>query len=125
MNDINHYGPGTMDILLSLALLQQGGEAPARTGSGLISFLPMVIIFFIFWVMIIVPQRRQAKAHAEMVAALQKGDQVVTAGGIIGTVTLVRDDQVEVRSGTSTVIVERARVTRRIDPAGAGPAKQG
>jgi preprotein translocase subunit YajC len=112
-----------MDILVSLAMLQ--GEAPARTGSGLLSFLPMVIIFIIFWMMIIVPQKRQAKAHAAMVSALQKGDQVVTAGGIIGTVTAVRDDQIEVRSGTSTVIVERARVTRRIDPAGAGPAKQG
>lgn len=110
-----------MDIL-SLAMLQAQGQA----GSSLYSFLPFVIIFFIFWVMIIVPQRRQAKAHAEMVAALQKGDQVVTAGGIIGTVTAVRDDQVEVRSGSSTLLVERARVTRRIDPAAAaGPAKQG
>lgn len=109
-----------MDILM-LGMLQ--GEAPARTGGGLISFLPMIIIFFIFWVMIIVPQRRQAKAHAEMVQALQKGDQVVTAGGIIGTITAVRDDQIEVRSGTSTVIVERARVTRTISAG--GPAKQG
>lgn len=109
-----------MDILM-LGMLQ--GEAPARTGGGLISFLPMIIIFFIFWVMIIVPQRRQAKAHAEMVAALQKGDQVVTAGGIIGVVTAVRDDQIEVRSGTSTVVVERARVTRRVDPTATGPAK--
>lgn len=108
-----------MDIFM-LAMLQ--GEAPARTGSGLMSFLPMVIIFVIFWMLIIVPQRRQSKAHAEMVAALQKGDQVVTAGGLVGTVTAVRDDSVELRTGSSTVVVERARVTRRLDPAGAAKA---
>ncbi len=108
-----------MDIL-SLAMLQ----AQPQQGNSLLGFLPFVIIFFIFWVMIIVPQRRQAKAHAELVAALQKGDQVVTAGGIIGTVTMVRDDQVEVRSGSSTLVVERSRVTRKLNAAGVGPAKQ-
>ena len=110
-----------MDIL-SLAMLQ---AAQPQQGAGLMGFLPFVIIFIIFWMMIIVPQKRQAKAHAAMVAALQKGDQVVTAGGIIGTVTMVREDQVELRSGSSTLVVERARVTRRIDAAGVGPAKQG
>jgi preprotein translocase subunit YajC len=110
-----------MDNLFTLSLAQ---AQPAQ-GNPLFSMLPFVILFFLFWVMIIVPQRRQAKAHAEMVAALQKGDQVVTAGGIIGTITAVRDDAVEVRSGTATVVVERARVTRRADAAAAAPVKQG
>lgn len=108
-----------MDIFM-LAMLQ--AEAPARTGSGLMSFLPMVIIFVIFWMLIIVPQRRQAKAHAAMVSALQKGDQVVTAGGLVGSITAVRDDMVELRTGSATVMVERGRVTRRLDPAGAAKA---
>ncbi|HEX6041787.1 preprotein translocase subunit YajC [Longimicrobium sp.] len=94
---------------LVLSMLQ----APARAGGGLISILPLVVLFFLFWIMIIVPQRRQAKTHAEMVAALQKGDQVVTAGGLIGTITMVRDDSVELRTGSSTVVVERARISRR------------
>lgn len=105
-----------MDIL-SLALMQQA--QPQAGGNPLFSMLPLVILFFLFWVMIIVPQRRAAKAHAEMVAALQKGDQVVTAGGLIGTVTGVRDEQIEVRTGTATVVVERSKVTRKITP---GPA---
>lgn len=105
-----------MDILL-LALIQ-GTEAPASRGSGTLMLLPYIIIFFVFWVMIIVPQRRQAKAHLEMVQALQKGDQVVTAGGIVGVVTALRDDQVEVRSGSSTVIVERSKISRRVDAGG-------
>ncbi|HEU0300029.1 MAG TPA: preprotein translocase subunit YajC [Longimicrobium sp.] len=103
-----------MDILF-LAMIQATGETPARTGGGFLGFLPLIILFFLFWVMIIVPQRRQARAHQDMVAALQKGDQVVTAGGLIGVITSVRDDSVELRTGSSTVVVERARVTRRVD----------
>lgn len=99
-------------------------QAQPSTGGGFLSILPLVVLFFLFWVMIIVPQRRQAKAHAAMVAALQKGDQVVTAGGLIGTITMVRDDSVELRTGTSTVVVERARITRLAN-APAPAAKQG
>jgi preprotein translocase subunit YajC len=107
-----------MELLL-LGMLQ----ADQQRSNPLIGAMPILIMVLLFWVMVIVPQRRQAKAHAAMVQGLQKGDQVVTAGGIIGTITAVRDDQIEVRSGTSTVIVERARVTRTISAG--GPAKQG
>ena len=108
-----------MDILFALTLAQ----APQR--NPLIGMLPFVVLFALFWIMIIVPQKRQAKAHAEMVAALQTGDQVVTAGGLIGTITAVRDDSVELRTGSSTVVVERARVTRRADTPAAPAARQG
>jgi preprotein translocase subunit YajC len=108
---------------MELSLLSLIQAQPAS--NGLISILPLVVLFFLFWVMIIVPQRRQAKAHAEMVAGLQKGDQVATAGGLIGTITMVRDDSVELRTGTSTVVVERARITRRVDAAAPAAAKQG
>lgn len=107
-----------MDIL-NLAMLQAESRPQ---GGGFMGFLPLIILFFLFWVMIIVPQRRQAKAHLEMVQALQKGDQVVTAGGLIGVIVNVRDDTVEVKTGTATVVVERSRITRRIDPAAARQA---
>jgi preprotein translocase subunit YajC len=109
-----------METLL-LAMIQT--EAPAQRGSGLFSMLPLIVLFFLFWVMIIVPQRRQAKAHLEMVQALQKGDQVVTAGGIIGVITGLRDDQVEVRTGSSTVVVERSKISRRVDASAAAASK--
>ncbi|HEX2206618.1 MAG TPA: preprotein translocase subunit YajC [Longimicrobium sp.] len=102
-----------MDILLWL--IQAAEQQAPRQGGTLMGFLPLVILFFLFWVMIIVPQRRQAKAHLEMVQALQKGDQVVTAGGLIGVITGVRDDAVEIKTGSSSVVVERARITRRMD----------
>lgn len=100
-----------MDILLLAQAQPQGG--------GFMGFLPLIVLFFLFWIMIIVPQRRQAKAHLELVQALQKGDNVVTAGGLVGVITGVRDDAVEVRTGTATVVVERSKITRRVDPAAA------
>jgi preprotein translocase subunit YajC len=87
--------------------------AQAQGANPFVSFLPLIILFFLFWVMIIVPQRKQAKAHTEMVAALQKGDRVVTMGGLVGEVVALRDDEVQLKTGTSTVVVERARIARK------------
>jgi preprotein translocase subunit YajC len=104
-----------MDILL-LALIQ--GEPAPQRGGGTLMLLPYIILFALFWMMIIVPQRRQAKAHLAMVQALQKGDQVVTAGGLVGVITNLRDDAVEVKTGTATVVVERSKIARRTDAGG-------
>lgn len=84
--------------------------AQAQGGNAFISFLPLILLF---WVMIILPQRKQAKAHAGMVAGLEKGDRVVTMGGLIGEVVALRDDEVQLKTGTSTVVVERARIARK------------
>jgi preprotein translocase subunit YajC len=99
-------------------------QAPAQGGNPILSFMPMIILFVIFWVIVMVPQRRQAKAHQEMVASLQRGDQVVTAGGLIGEITAVKDDQVQLKSGQSTVVVERSKVARRVGPVPAGAEKK-
>lgn len=98
-----------MDLVLLLAQAE-----PARGGNPIVGLLPIIILFFLFWVMIIVPQRRQAKEHAAMVAAVQKGDMVVTSGGLIGEITGVKDDQLQLKTGTSVVVVERARIARKL-----------
>ncbi len=85
----------------------------ASTQSPLITFLPIAAMLAIFYFILIVPQRRQMKQHQALLASLQKGDQVVTAGGLIGEITGIRDDQVTMRTGTSTVVVEKARVLRK------------
>ena len=105
-----------MDILL-LAMIQAGqtGQAAPARGNIAQSLMLPVILMGLFWIILIVPQRRAAKAHLEMVQALQKGDQVVTAGGLVGVISGVRDDQVEVRTGTATVVVERSKIARRVD----------
>ena len=70
-------------------------EAPAPGGMGqLMSFAPLVILFVIFYFLLIRPQQKKAKEHREMVSKLEKGDAVVTSGGIHGTITGVAEDAV-------------------------------
>ncbi|MBU0952020.1 MAG: preprotein translocase subunit YajC [Elusimicrobia bacterium] len=60
-------------------------------------FLPLIMIFFIFYFLMIRPQQRKEKERKKMIAALKKGDKVVTAGGIYGTVTGIKIDIVELK----------------------------
>jgi preprotein translocase subunit YajC len=77
------------------AYAQAAGTAPA--GAGLIEgLLPLVLIVVIFWFLILRPQNKKMKAHREMVNNVRRGDTVVTAGGLIGKVAKVREDDNEV-----------------------------
>ncbi|MEO7277194.1 MAG: preprotein translocase subunit YajC [Sphingomicrobium sp.] len=82
---------------LSTSFIQ---AAPAGDSSGtaqfLVGVLPWVFIFAIFYVLMIRPQQRRVKAHQAAVAAVKKGDEVVTAGGIRGRVTKTGDEEAEV-----------------------------
>ncbi|MEM8774843.1 MAG: preprotein translocase subunit YajC [Pseudomonadota bacterium] len=76
-------------------------------------FVPLILIFAIMWFLLIRPQQKKIKEHQAMVAALRRGDQVVTAGGMIGKVTKVKDDEeveVEIASGVK-VRVKRATIS--------------
>jgi len=82
--------------------------APAGGDSGLISLLPLVLIFVVFYFLLIRPQQKKMKAHKALVDALRRGDQVVTGGGLIATVTKVLDDtkvQVEIAEGVRVRVV--------------------
>ncbi len=95
-------------MLASIVILQAAPSAPAW-----MSALPMVLIMAIFWFLIIVPQRRQQKAHKAMVQSLKRGDEVVTVGGLVGEIVGVKDDLINLRTGQVTVVVERERIARR------------
>jgi preprotein translocase subunit YajC len=97
----------------TLILAQQQGANP------LVSLFPLIILFVLFYLLIIMPQRRQQKEHQRMVDALQKGDQVVTNGGLIGEIVGLKEDQLLLKTGQSTVVVERQRIARRTAGAGA------
>jgi preprotein translocase subunit YajC len=71
-------------MLISSAYAQAAGGMP---GGDLMAFLPMVAIFVVFYFLLIRPQQKRAKEAKAMLAALQKGDEVVTAGGIVGKVS--------------------------------------
>ncbi len=80
-------------------------------GSGIGQFIPLILIFVIFYFFLIRPQQKKVKEHKAMVDGLKKGDKIVTSGGITGTITRVIDnDKVEVEI-TDNVIVEVVRGT--------------
>ena len=75
----------------------------------LIQLMPLFLIFAIFYFLLIRPQQRRAKAHKEMVAAVQRGDKIVSSGGIRGKVMKVIGDtdvEVEISSGVNVVIIK-------------------
>ena len=82
--------------------------APSGGAAFFIQMAPLLFVFIIFYVLMIRPQQRRAKAHAAAIAAVQKGDEVITAGGIRGKVTKVSDDEVEVEiaAGTKVKVVK-------------------
>jgi len=79
--------------------------------SGIGQFIPLILIFVIFYFFLIRPQQKKVKEHKAMVESLKKGDKVVTSGGITGTISRVIDnDKVEVEIADN-VIVEVVRGT--------------
>jgi preprotein translocase subunit YajC len=81
---------------------------------GLESLIPLILIFGIMYFLLIRPQQKKLKEHQAMIAALRRGDQVITGGGLIGKVTKVKDEgnevEVEIATGV-TVRVVRSTIT--------------
>ena len=100
-------------MLVTPAYAQAAGAA----GPSLIAQLPFFIaIFAIFYFLLIRPQQKKLKEHQAMVEALRRGDQVVTAGGLVGKVTKVRDDgevEVEVADGVTVRVIKHTIQTVR------------
>ena len=83
--------------------------ATGGDGSGMLQLLPLVLIFVVFYVLLIRPQQKKMKEHRNMVAAVRRGDRVVTGGGLIGTVTKVVSDtevQIELAEGVRVRVVK-------------------
>ncbi len=69
-------------------------------GQGIAQFIPLILIFVIFYFFLIRPQQKRVKEHKAMVQSLKRGDEIITSGGIIGTIERVmEDDRIEVIIG--------------------------
>jgi preprotein translocase subunit YajC len=87
----------------------------AQTGGvGAAFLIQLLAIVAIFYFLLIMPQRREAKRHREMLAALKRGDQVATMGGLIGEIINLNDEVVQLKSGDARVNVERVRIARLV-----------
>lgn len=110
-----------------LALQTEGGGGGG--GTALPAFLfQIVAIFAIFYFLMIRPQQKQRKAHDLRLKHLKRGDEIVTAGGIVAEIVSIREtlkdgkpettmeDRITIKSGETRLIVERARISRVITP---------
>jgi preprotein translocase subunit YajC len=114
-----------MNLLLAMLLMappQEGGANPI----GLL--LPWILVFGIFYFIWFRPQQRERAKHDELLKNLKKGDEVVTAGGIVGEVIHIKesmkdgqpvkamDDRVTIKTGESRIVIERGRIARVVAP---------
>jgi len=120
-----------MTIGLPFPLLLQAGAGGGNPYSGIIFDVVAfaIIIYFFMWR----PQQKQRRQHEDSLKALKRGDEVVTAGGIVGEVVHIRetskdgganrmDDRVTIKSGESRLVIERGRISRIIGTTAVTPA---
>ena len=81
-------------ISLAYAMGQQGGAEGGSGGFG--AFLPLILMFAIFYFLLIRPQQKKAKQHKQLLSAIKKGDRVLTSGGLHGLVTGLTEDVVTI-----------------------------
>ena len=92
------------------------GSAPG--GSDLMTFLPMIAIFVVFYFLLIRPQQKKAKEAKAMLEALQKGDEVVTAGGLLGKISKLTDQYATIEIAPNTEITVQRQAVSQLLPKG-------
>jgi preprotein translocase subunit YajC len=102
-----------MDFFISNAYAQD-----ATTQGGLMSFLPLIVIFAVFYFMLIRPQMKRSKEHRNLVAGLAKGDEVVTNGGVLGRITDVSESFVTLEIADNTQIKLQRQAVASVMPKG-------
>ncbi len=107
-------------MFISPAFAQEAADATATAAAGspglFMSMLPLLLILFIFYIMVIRPQNKRMTEHRAMLQALTKGDKVVTAGGIVGTVSkMINDDEVlvEIANGVQVSVVRHTIMMKK------------
>ncbi len=95
-----------MSFFISDAMAEGGEAATSASQGGLLGFIPLILIFIIFYFLIIRPQVKRAKEHKKLTESVAKGDEVITGGGLLGKVVDVNDNfvTVEVAEGVEVKI---------------------
>lgn len=92
--------------------------AAEPAAAGLVSLLPLIVIFVLFWFLLIRPQMKQAKEHRKLLEALQKGDEVATSGGLTGKVVKVDEGFVSLEIAPDTVVHVQKHAVQTLLPKG-------
>jgi preprotein translocase subunit YajC len=108
----------------TLLMMQTAPAGGASSFAASINFfIPLILMFGVFWILVFRPQQRRVKEHQAAINAVKKGDEVITGGGIRGRVTKVTDDEaeVEIASGVKVRVV-KSTLTHVIGVGGGKPA---
>jgi preprotein translocase subunit YajC len=98
--------------MINLAYAMGGGGAGGGQSGGFGAFIPLILMFAIFYFLLIRPQQKKAKQHRELLSALKKGDRVVSSGGLHGVITGMSDDIVTMEIAPKVrVKVSRASIS--------------
>ena len=104
-------------------LLLAAAASPSGAAAFFFNVFPLVLVFIIFWFLMIRPQQKRMREHAAQIAAVKKGDRVVTGGGLVGKVTKVSDTEVEIDLGQNVrVTAVKSTLSQVGNPATAKPA---
>ena len=103
-----------MDFLIANAYAQDAAAQP----SAIAQFLPLILIFIVFYFLLIRPQMKRAKEHKQLVSALNKGDEVVTNGGMLGKITDLNDSFVTLELAESVNIKIQRHAIASVMPKG-------
>ncbi len=99
-----------MNLLYAMAPPQGGGQGK---GGGILTFLPLILIFVIFYIFLIMPQKQQQKKHRALLENLKRGDKIVTAAGIHGTILKLEKDTATLQiSQKAELIIDRSAISR-------------
>ena len=100
-------------MFISTAYAQTAPAAAAGgTESTLITLAPLVLMFVVLYFIMIRPQMKRQKEHKAMIEALAKGDEVVTAGGLLGKVTKLGESYVSIEAGNGELMVQRTAIVQ-------------
>jgi len=109
-------------MFASPAYAATGGSAAGGTASFFVSIFPLLLIFVIFYFLLIRPQQRRMKAHQAMVQAVKPRDTAITSGGLIGKVTKVDENEVELEVAQGVKVRVVKSMLSDVRPYGAKPA---
>ena len=93
-------------------------SSPPDQGAGMLGFLPLVILFLVFYLFLIRPQMKRQKEHSRMVSGLNKGDEVVTNGGLLGKITEVGDNFVSLEVANNFEVKIQKHAVSQVMPKG-------
>jgi preprotein translocase subunit YajC len=92
------------------------GTATQAGEMNFMSFLPMIVIFILFWFLLIRPQQRKSKLHNQMLSELQQGDEVVTNGGILGKIAKISEQFISLEVANNVIItMQRNTIANKVE----------